>query len=65
MAKAMSVGSAQVVRIVNEAVDAALTKQRAEGDRVIRELKVSAYLTATGSFALVVDAVLMTYMAMK
>ncbi len=65
MAKAMSAGSAQVVRIVNEATDAALAKQRAEGNRLIREMKVTAYLTMAGSFALAAGAVMMTYMAMR
>ena len=39
MAKAMSAGSAQVVRIVNEATDAALAKQRAEGEKLIRKIE--------------------------
>ena len=45
--------------------DAALTKQRAEGNRLLRELKVSSYLTAAGSCALAAGAVLMAYMAMQ
>ncbi len=65
MAKGMTAGSAQVVRIVNEAADAALAKQRAEGNRLIREMKVTAYLTMAGSFALAAGAVMMTYMAMR
>ena len=65
MAKAMSAGSAQVVRIVNEAADAALAKQRAEGNRLIREMKVTAYLTMAGAFALAAGAVMMAYMAMQ
>ncbi len=61
MAKGMTAGAAQVVRIVNEAMDAVLTKQRAEGNRLIRELKVTAYLTMAGSLALMIGAVIMTY----
>jgi hypothetical protein len=65
MAKAMSAGAAQVVRIVNEATEAALVKQRVEVGRMIRDLKVSVYLTAVGTFALAVGAVLMAYMATR
>ena len=65
MAKAMSAGSAQVVRIVNEAVDATLAKQKAEGNRVIREMKATSYLTLAGSFVLMAGALIMTYMVTR
>ncbi len=64
MAKAMSAGSAQVVRIVNEATDAALAKQRAEGDRLLREMKRLAFWVMGIACSVSVGAAILVY-AMK
>jgi hypothetical protein len=59
MAKGMSAGAAQVVKIINEASAAAMAEQWAEGAKLIAEMKRFAYWMIGTACALVAGAVIL------